>query len=324
MPGFSEKSILPSFPQCAAIAATVLLLAAAPFLISNYWLRIFTNVLMFAVVAQGLNIIAGFTGYHAFGNSVFFGVGAYATGIGMTLGLPFGVALVAAPLAAVVVAVAVGWPVLRLSGHYFAIATVAVNMAMMELIINVGGVTGGAMGLPLPISAMGPETLYKIIYFLMLATMLGATGVLYWLDRSPLGYAFRALRDSEPGAEVMGINTTLVKITAWAISGAFTALAGGIWAFWFTFIEPGSAFDINVSIKAYVMMLMGGMGTVLGPLVGAAFFEMLATFVWGKFLKIHLLVLGLLIVLVVTFMPRGILHFLQLWAPGRKKRGVAG
>jgi len=320
----AENSIPPSFGYRAAMALAILLFTAAPFFISNYWLRILTNVMMYAVVAQGLNIIAGFTGYHAFGNSVFFGVGAYTTGVLMAIGLPFGVALLGAPIAAVLVAILVGWPVLRLSGHYFAIATVAVNMAMMELIINLGGVTGGAMGLPLPLSSMSPDSLYKVIYFLMFAVVLGVTGVVYWLDSSPLGYAFRAVRDSEIGAEVMGINTTAIKITAWAISGAFTGLAGGIWAFWFTFIEPGSAFDINVSIKGYVMMLLGGIDTVLGPLLGAFFLEMLATIVWGKFLKIHLLVLGLLIVLVVTFMPRGILNLFRLRKPARKKEEATG
>lgn len=324
MPGFSEKSLLPSLRYCALVVVAILMLAATPFLVSNYWLRILTNVLMYMTIAQGLNIIAGFTGYHAFGNSVFFGVGAYVTGVCMALGAPFALGLFMAPVVAVAIAVIIGWPILRLSGHYFAIATVAINMAMMELVINVGGITGGANGLPLPISSLGPDVLYKLIYFLMLAVVLAVTGVIYWLDRSPLGYAFRAVRDSEPGAEVMGINTTAVKITAWAISGGVTALVGGIWAFWFTFIEPGSAFDINISIKGYVMMLMGGMGTVLGPLLGAAFLEMLTTIVWGKFLKIHLLVLGSLIVLVVTFMPRGILYFLQLWGFGKKKERVTG
>lgn len=323
MPTDRNNSLLAHRYRAAAVLA-ILFFTVAPFFISNYWLRILTNVMMYAVVAQGLNIIAGFTGYHAFGNSVFFGVGAYTTGVLMALGLPFGVALLGSPVAAVVVAILAGWPVLRLSGHYFAIATVAVNMALMELIINLGGITGGAMGLPLPLSSLSPDLLYKIIYFLMFAVVLAATGFVYWLDSSPLGYAFRAVRDSEISAEVMGINTTVIKITAWAISGAFTALAGGIWAFWFTFIEPGSAFDINVSIKGYVMMLLGGIGTVVGPLLGAFFLEMLATIVWGKFLKIHLLVLGLLIVLVVTFIPQGIVNIFRLRKPGRKKEEAVG
>ena len=319
---FLSRGTSPSARRTLITASVVLLfLIAAPFAVSNYWLRILTNILMFAIVAQGLNIIVGYTGYHAFGNSVFFGLGAYSTGVGMAVGLPFVLALVLAIIVAIVAAVVFGWPVLRLSGHYFAIATVALNMAMLEIIINVGGITGGAAGLALPLSRLGPDTLYKMIYFLMLTVTVGVTGFILWLDGTRFGYALRALRDSEAGAEVMGINTTAVKITSWALSGSFTALAGGIWAYWFTFIEPGSAFDINVSIKGYVMMLMGGMGTVFGPLIGAAFLELLATLVWGNFLKIHLLILGLLIVLVVTFMPRGLLHYFKAWTAVRWRKG---
>jgi len=317
MAGFEKKDAGPALPSIVLGAAVLVFLILAPFVLSNYWLRVLTSILMYGVVAQGLNIIVGYTGYHAFGNSVFFGIGAYSTGVGMALGLPFGLALALTVPVAVVVAVMVGWPLLRLSGHYFAIATVALNMAMMEMVINVGGITGGAQGLALPINPMGPAVLYKIIYLVMLLILAGATATVYWLDRGSLGYALRALRDSEQGAQVMGINTTAMKIMAWAASGSFTALAGGVWAYWFTFIEPSSAFDINISIKGYVMMLMGGLGTVFGPLIGAAFLELFATIIWGKFLKIHLLILGMLIVLVVTLMPQGLLHHLRWF----KRRG---
>lgn len=232
----------------------------------------------------------------------------------MALGLPFAASVPLGALVPALAAMLLGWPLLRLKGHYFAIATVALNMAMGSLIINVGGVTGGAMGLPLPLSSLSPDALYTVIYFLMLGAMLIATLTTWWLRNSALGYALRALRDSEQSAEVMGINTTLMKIIAWAISAALTGLAGGIWAYWITFIEPGSAFDIGVSVKGYIMMLIGGMGTVLGPVIGAVFLEAFATIIWGQFLQIHLLMLGLLIIIVVMTIPEGILHYTQkLW-----------
>jgi branched-chain amino acid transport system permease protein len=297
---------------CGAVLLTVVV--AAPFLVGNYWLRILTSIFMYAVVTQGLNVIVGFAGYHAFGNSVFFGIGAYAVGVAMALGLPFAASVPLGALVPALAAMLLGWPLLRLKGHYFAIATVALNMAMGSLIINVGGVTGGAMGLPLPLSSLSPDALYTVIYFLMLGAMLIATLTTWWLRNSALGYALRALRDSEQSAEVRGINTTLMKIIAWAISAALTGLAGGIWAYWITFIEPGSAFDIGVSVKGYIMMLIGGMGTVLGPVIGAVFLEAFATIIWGQFLQIHLLMLGLLIIIVVMTIPEGILHYTQkLW-----------
>jgi branched-chain amino acid transport system permease protein len=287
------------------LALTVL----APFTVGNYWVRILTSIYMYAVVAQGLNVIVGFAGYHAFGNSVFFGVGAYTVGVAMTLGLPFAAALPLAIVVSALAAAVLGWPLLRLRGHYFAIATVALNMAMNDVIINVGGVTGGAQGLPLPLDDMSPEALGKLIYFIMLAAMLAATGIVHWLTRSPLGYALRALRDSEQGAEVMGIDTTLAKIVAWSISAAMTGAAGGVWGYWINFIEPGSAFDIGISVQGYIMMIMGGMGTVLGPLIGAFFLETISTVLWGQFMKAHLLILGVLIIVIVMVIPEGLLSY---------------
>jgi branched-chain amino acid transport system permease protein len=293
----------------AAIAVAIA--AAAPFVVGNYWMRVLTSVYMYATVAQGLNVIVGYAGYHAFGNAAFFGMGAYAVGVAMTLGLPFAAALPFAVLVPVGAALVLGWPLLKLRGHYFAIATVGLNMAMINVIINVGGVTGGSMGLPLPMSDLPPNEIYVLIYFLMLAAAAIATLTVRWLDGARLGYALRALRDSESGAEVMGIDTTRTKIIGWAISAAMTGSVGGIWAYWITFLEPGSAFDIGISVKGYIMMLLGGMGSVLGPLIGALFLETFATVIWGQFFKIHLLVLGLLIMVIVMVIPEGILIYLK-------------
>jgi branched-chain amino acid transport system permease protein len=145
----------------------------------------------------------------------------------------------------------------------------------------------------------------------MLSAMVASVLLVMWLARAPLGYALRALRDSEVGAEVMGINTTLAKTLAWAISAGMTGAVGGIWGYWINFIEPGSAFDIGVSVNGYIMMLIGGMGSAIGPVIGAFFFEILSTAIWGQFVKIHLLILGLVIILVVMLMPEGLLFYVQ-------------
>ncbi len=298
------------------LAAMLLVLAliaacAAPFVAGNYWLRVLTNVYMFAIVAQGLNVIVGFAGYHAFGNSAFFGVGAYATAIAMNAGIPAPIAVPAGILASAAVAGLLGWPLLRLQGHYFAIATVALNMALIEIVINAGGITGGAEGLPLPISTIPPNTLYRLIYFGMLGTLLMATAAVWRLSSSRLGYAMMALRDSESGAEVMGVDTVRTKIIAWMISAAMTGAAGGIWAYWITFIETSSAFDISISVRGYIMMLLGGLGTVFGPVLGAAVFEIFSTVIWSNFSGIHNLLLGALIVLIVLLLPSGLI---DTWA----------
>ena len=291
----------------------------APALVGNYWLRVLTSVFMFGVVAQGLNVIVGFAGYHAFGNSVFFGIGAYAVGVAMTLGVPVWAAIPVAIVAAALIAGLLGWPLLRLRGHYFSIATVALNAAAMEVIINIGGVTGGAQGLPLPFSSLPPTVLYRIIYYVMLGALVVATGVVFWLSRTRLGYALRALRDSENGAEVMGIDTVRAKILAWMISAAMTGAVGGLWAYWLTFIEVGSAFDISVSVRGYIMMLLGGMGTVIGPVIGAALFQLVGDAIWGQFSGIHNLLLGALVMAVVLILPHGVIDSLSR-ASGRLRR----
>ncbi len=291
-------------------AAVVLVLALLPLVLTPYWTRILTSMFMYAAVAQGLNVIVGFAGYHAFGNVAWFGVGAYVTGLTISMGVPLPLALVLGVVGASALAFLIGWPLLRLTGHYFAIATVALNLAIVEVILNLGDFTGGASGVNLPMNeSISPAKLYGFIYYAMLGAAVIATGVIAWLGQSRLGFALRALKDSEAGAQVMGVNTTLAKMTAWALSAAITALAGGIWAYWLTFIEPGTAFDIGISVKAYIMMLMGGMGTVAGPIIGAFFLEFVSIVIWGQFLKVHLLVLGLLIIVVVMFMPNGLMSY---------------
>ena len=277
--------------QTVAIAlGLTLLLAAGPFMIDAYWLRILTSVFMFAIVTQGLNVIVGITGYHAFGNAAFFGIGAYTIGVVMQLGAPFPLALAAAPPACAAVAAILGWPILRLRGHYFAIATVALNLAMIEALPAIGGITGGAEGLALPLSDWEPGPLYIALYWTMLAGMVAATALVAWLLHTRLGYALRAIRDSERAAGVVGIDTRRAKTAAWAI----------------TFIEPGSAFDPAIGVRAYIMLILGGMGTVFGPVFGAFFLELLSTLLWANMLRGHDLVLGILIVTVCLAAPNGL------------------
>ena len=266
------------------------LLAAAPFAIDAYWLRVLTGVFMMATVTQGLNVIVGLAGYHAFGNAAFFGIGAYATGIVMQYGVPFPAALACAPPACAGVAALVGWPILRLRGHYFAVATVALNLALIELVP----------------AAVVTVTLTVPIYWTMLAGMVAATALVGWLRGSRLGYALRAIRDSEQAAGVVGIDTTAAKVAAWAISAAITGFAGGVWAYWITFIEPGSAFDPALGVRAYIMLILGGMGSVFGPVFGACFLEIVTTLVWSNMLRGHQLILGIIIVATCLLAPNGL------------------
>jgi branched-chain amino acid transport system permease protein len=291
-----------------ALAGLAVLL---PAYIGGYWARILSNIFMYAAMAQSLNIMAGFMGYADFGNTVFFGVGAYATALLTTKwGWPVAPAIVVGGLCGVALASVMGLPLLRLRGHYFAIATIGVLEGAREIVANVRAL-GGGLGISLPLFAGTPEAFSHLIYYVLLAVLLGYTGIAWWLSRSKFGYALRAIKADEEAAAVMGVATTRYKIRAWQLSAMCTGLVGGIYAYWLNFIEPPIVFDIMISVKVWLIMLLGGAGTVLGPIAGALILELLTAFIWSKLLRGHMLILGAVIVLVVVFMPGGFMDLVR-------------
>ena len=283
-----------------------------PFVASGFWVRLLTEIFLYAILAQGLNIIAGFTGYAAFGNMIFFGLGGYAVGILMVKShLPFFPSLIAAGAVGIVVAILIGIPLLRLRGHYFALASLGAAEAVRQIMDNLTDLCGGAMGLTLPQMAGKPGQVNTNFYYFIFLLLLVSFGATYYISKNRLGYAFKAIKANEEAADAMGVNTTFYKITAWAISGVFTAMAGGIYAYWFTFIEPATVFDVMIVVKLFVILLLGGAGTVMGPLYGAFIFEGISEIVWSKFLNLHLGILGILVILIVFFVPNGVVDMVR-------------
>jgi len=305
----------------AAIAAVVLVvLMVLPAVLSLYWLRLATNVLMLAVVAQGINAMAGFIGYPAFGNVVFFGIGAYGTGIAVTAGIGLVSALAFGAIPAATLALLVGPLLLRLRGHYFAIATLGLNEVVSSLASNLSGLTGGAAGLSLPLSSGIATDVAHRTYLAFVALFLASIVLGIVLRDSRFGYGCRAIRANEEAAEATGVSTLRVKAAAWAVSALLTALAGGLYARWVGFIEPSLVFDMAISVKAFVIFLLGGAGTVFGPLIGSLLVESATTLAWSHLLKLHLMVLGVTIMLIVLVVPDGVQGFmLRLW-PALKTR----
>lgn len=289
----------------------VIFLSVFPKVFPGYWVRVLTNIFMYGVLASALNIIAGYTGYVAFGNSVFFGIGAYAAAVMMTnhnwnFYLSMGLGAFLAALFAFIV----GFPLLRLRGPYFTIATIGVNGAVLEIVNNLE-FTGGGEGITLPLIQMSPQSTYAFFYYLMFVVLLFTVIITYWLSRVKFGYALRAIKANEEAANAIGINSAMYKTLAWVISAVFTAFVGSIYAYWMTFIDPAGVFDIMIGVKSFVMMLLGGGGTVFGPLIGATILELISEFVWSNFLMLHLMILGIIIVITVMFMPRGIVAFFK-------------
>jgi branched-chain amino acid transport system permease protein len=294
-------------PTRVALGVIILAaLAAVPWLGSDVLVQFGINALLLAVLAQGWNIIGGYTGYASFGNSAFYGLGGYGVAIAMVQWqLPFAFGLVFGAVLAVAFAFLLGLPVLRLKGHYFAIATLALAQVMIAIVSNTP-LAGENIGLVLP-----PLNNDPLFYELSLGLLAITTATIYWLSRSRFGFGLIAIRENEEGAAVMGVNTTLYKVLAFALSGLFSALAGGIHAYWITFLDPESAFDISLNVKMIIMAVFGGPGTVLGPVVGAFALSAVSEVLSSEITSLAGLFFGLVVVAAVVLMPRGLADLLR-------------
>jgi branched-chain amino acid transport system permease protein len=280
--------------------------AGLPLLTDKLWFRIATTIAMFVVMASGWNIIGGLTGYASFGNIAFFGLGAYTVGVLVAnLRWPFALALVVAPIVAAVFALIIGLPLLRLRGHYFAVATLGVGVAVGEVVNNVEPL-GAASGITLPIVRSD-----LIFFYLMVGAAVLAVLATWIILRTRFGYGLLAIRENEEAASVIGVNTTLYKVAAFCIAAALTGLAGGIFAQWTSYINQENVFALSDNVQMILMAVLGGAGTVLGPVAGAISLELIIqTLAGGGSGSIYSQIgLGLLLVVCVIFIPRGVIDF---------------
>jgi len=302
----------------AAVVAGLLVL---PRFVSSYKLLTYTTVLCLALMAQGWNFIGGYTGYAAFGNVAFFGIGAYTTGLLMLSKWHFSFfpAVFAGALLSAFVATVIGLPVLRLKGHYFAIATLGVAEAFREIAGSWDSVTEGATGIDLPVRSDSTFFYYTALGFVILGVF-----VTFWLERSKIGYGWVAIREDQDAARMLGINTTIFKVAAFALSAVFASLAGGITAYQNIHVAPNDFFKIEYTLQMIIACVIGGTGTVWGPLLGAAVYQLLSTYIWSHFLELHPTVLGAIIIFFIVFLPRGLMQLfgrLGLVARGRRRMG---
>ncbi|MFQ5593934.1 MAG: branched-chain amino acid ABC transporter permease [Anaerolineae bacterium] len=299
--------------RLGAIVVALVIAAIFPFVAKSYYLQFATDALMFAILASSWNIVGGYTGYPSFGNVVFFGLGAYTTAVLMTkAGAPFLVGLLGSAVLCVIFAVLVGLPVLRLRGHYFAIASLGVAEAIREVVINLD-ITEGNTGIVLPL-IRNPE----MFYYFMLGTLILTLAVTAWFTRRRLGYGLVAIREDEDAAASTGVDTTRYKIIAFAMSGLFTGIAGGIHAYKITFIEPGPVFSVGITVEMIVMSVFGGVGTIIGPTIGAFLLEIVSELLSNYILLLHATFFGLVIIFAIVFTPRGLVDILS----GRRPFGI--
>lgn len=285
-------------------------LCALPLGAEAYWLRLGTTMLMYGVLAMSWNFIGGMAGYPSFASAAFFGLGAYTGAVAQKFGLSMFLAWGLAGTVAAVFAAALGFALLRLRGHYFAIASLVVAEVLREAVNTATDLTGGGMGLNLPVPQMASiADQARFFYYAMLGVAALTFCAVLITQHSRLGFGLRCIQQNESAADMLGVNTTLYKVNAFILSGVFVGIAGAVYASWVHYIEPPDVFDVLYSIKPIVMVLLGGAGTLYGPLIGAVLFLSLEELVWRNYISVHTGVLGLLIVLLVLFLPKGVLAF---------------
>jgi len=272
-----------------------------------YTLRLATTVFMWAALAGSWNLLAGYAGAVDLGPVVYYGIGAFATAILMMKAQwPFLLSLAAAGAVALAIAFVLGTPTLKLRGAYFAIGTLALAESAKQLGLawdRLTGIplTGGSAGLSLPLSAG-----YILFYYLMLAVMALVTGTALWLGRSKFGYGLRAIRENDLLAEASGVDLLALKRQVYMLSAVTIAWTGGTAGYWLSYINANEAFNASITFQMVVMALLGGLGTPLGPLLGAGFLTLVAEVLGTRFVYHYLIAIGAIVVAVSLFLPSGL------------------
>ena len=296
-----------------------LILLVLPLLgVEGYRLRLLSLVFMWVALAGCWNLMSGYTGYIDFGPVAYFGIGSYCTALVMIRGgLPFFPGVLFSGVVCASLAFIIGLVTLRLQGAYFAIATFAVAEALKQVILEgdrLAGVEffGGSHGLTLP--APPSEQFFYYLLFLFMGLVIGLT---YLLSRSKFGYGLRAIREAEGAAELSGVPTLRIKMQAYMLSSGLIGCIGGVEAYWLTYIIPDDVFNVMRTIQMVIMALLGGMGTVFGPLIGGSFLTLIAEYLGAKFVYDYLILVGGVVILVILLMPNGVVGEIRR----RKGRG---
>ncbi|HUW13552.1 MAG TPA: branched-chain amino acid ABC transporter permease [Anaerolineae bacterium] len=306
-------------PGIWLILALTIAVSVWPLLAGNkpYAREVAFTMLKAMALASSLNLLLGYTGYVSFGHIVFFGLGGY---VGFYLisvhRLPLYVAVLAGALSAALLAFLLGKAILRLRGAYFALATIGVNEAVRSFIKNFepfGGPTGMTLNFRIYDSYGGANQALWITYASIAVLTVIILLVSFWVKTSRFGLGLMAIRENEDAAEVMGVVAPSAKTWAYVLSAAFPGMIGVLFFFKNGNIEPGDAFVLHQSIESIVMVMLGGQGTVLGPLFGAAAYQRLRGFllVSPLFKNIQLTVAGVLLLVIVLFVPAGVIGWLR-------------
>ena len=291
-----------------------------PFIVSNpSHQNYLILVLMFAQIGVAWNILGGYVGQVSLGHVAFFGIGAYtSTALLISVGLSPWIGMLIGGIVAAVFGTMIGWICFRFKGHYFTMATIAVAEIIQVLFTNWEGV-GGAVGLYVPMDRQGWGVMVfnsKLPYYYIALGLLCVTLLGNWaIEKSFLGYYFRAIKDEPEAARSLGVSLTAYKLVAIAISSFFTALGGSFYAQKELFIDPGSVLVTSLSVKMSLVTILGGVGSLFGPLVGSTLLtgieEATRQFFGGSGMGIDLIIYALIIIIVAIYYPTGVLGWIK-------------
>lgn len=308
--------------QFGPVLTLVLLasLMALPLIVTDtYSLHFIWKVLFWATLAAAWNIAGGYGGLFSLGHAAFFGLGAYTSillytqaGISPWLGMLVG------GVVALAFSLVIGVLTLRLRGSFFALASIAFAEVLRIAVVNGRSVTGGAEGISIPFAPGLANMIFhdRASYVVLVAAVLFVIGAITMLiERSALGYSLAAMREDADAAEALGIDTVRVKLISISISAFLSAIAGTLYAFYILLIEPSTVLSIGFSVEIALIAIIGGMGTVLGPLVGAVLIVPLSEYLRAEFAAsfqgLYLLIYGGILIVMVVFLPNGLISALR-------------
>ena len=302
------------------LGLAVAVLLALPLVAGATLLHLFIVMFFFAYLGQAWNILGGYAGQFSFGHAAFFGLGAYtSTLLNLHTGLTPWLGMLAGGMVGSAFGLFSGYLSFRygLRGPYFALVMLAFA-EMLRIVAENWSAVGGAVGILIPLRGDAPLQLQfasKVpFYYVMLAMMLGVTALTYWMQRTRLGYYFQAIRENEEAAESLGVNSFRYKMIAMAFSAGLTAMGGTFYAQYLLYIDPEITFGTTISVEILLRPIIGGAGTVLGPLLGSLVltpFSEIAKTLFRGYIGVHLMIFGVVLIAVIIFLPQGIMGLVE-------------
>ncbi len=304
------------------LASLAIITAALAFQVKDkFYLHVLIMMLFYAAVSSAWNIVGGFAGQLSLGHAAFFGIGAYtSTLLFIDLGVSPWIGMLIGGTLATLVSGAIGYPSFRLRGPFFTLVTIAFAEVLRILTLYAHDLTKGSIGISVPFRPALRNYIFRQLSayaYVALAFLVIMVLVSLWIEHSRLGYYLAALREDEDAAQALGIDTARYKLVAVLVSAFFTALAGTFYAQYIFFIEPFATFSLDFSILLAMMAIIGGVGTVWGPVAGAFLVtplqEVLQAKLGGELQGLHLVVYGTVLIVVVILLPQGIVPSLAGW-----------